>query len=177
MKRAKHNQFLAELLAEVKLAEKKIQKLEGKIAPAAARIKAALRAGNREKALQFAETYEDLKQELTLAQKYLEAAKARHAQGKRQVSDAKSLKSVVAITKAQEGLVKAMDTLGGAEDMLSKIEEEAAVSEAKLDIAIDDAEAKNPGVDFSKPVSNAQAQSPISGAEDILAEFENDLGV
>ena len=172
------NEALANLLAEVKLAEKRLAKAQEKLAPVADRIKAALRAGDRPAAEKLAMSYEQAKDEVTAAEDAVAQAKAAFEAGKKQSSatqaNIKTIRNAQALGNALGAINKSMDLTKDADDMARKLEEDAAMAEAKLDVLLDEAESKLPpelrGPSGPKPA--APPPPPPSTAEDILKEFE-----
>ena len=161
-------EYAANMLAEVKLQERKLAKLEETKGGVENAIRAALRANDRERAEKLALQLQQVKAEIAQKQGFVKDARVQFEQAKQKSKQLeagmKSAKQLDATLKAMEGINKSMDTLGGAEDMLRQIEEQVAVSEAKFEIAMDDAEvhARKAGVDRAPEVS----------AEALLAEFE-----
>lgn len=171
-------EFVANLLAEVKLAEKRLAKAQERQAPLAERIKAALRAGDRAAAEKLAVAYEQAKddvaraeQEVAAAKEAFEAGKKRGAQAER---DLRTLRTAQALGGALGAVNAAMDTAKAADDMLSKLSEDTAMAEARLHVLLDDAESKLPPELRAAPggAPAAPAPPPVSTAEDILKEFE-----
>jgi phage shock protein A len=170
------NEHVANLLAEVKLAEKKLARAQEKLAPVADRIKAALRAGDRPAAEKLALHYEQAKDEVGAAESAVAQAKEAYEAGKKQAGQTKA--TIKAIQQAQAlgtplgAMNAAFDKAKDADDMAKKLEEEAALAEAKLDLLLDEAEAKLPpelrGTGAPKP----PPPPPPNTAEDILKEFE-----
>jgi phage shock protein A len=160
-------EYAARMLAEVKLQERKLAKLEEVQGQRENAIRAALRASDRERAEKLAVEYERGKQEVAQKQTFLADARTQFEQAKRRSKDMargmKSAKTLDATVKAMEGINKSMDTLSGAEDMLRQIEEQVAFSEAKLEIATDEAAQK---------ADRVIDLAPEIAANDILAEFE-----
>jgi hypothetical protein len=164
---------LANLLAEVKLAEKQVEKAKAKLAPVEARIKQALIAGNRELAKKYALDLEEKKLELKRREQAVVLAKRNYAQGQEQASQQVSASTMRRMASTADAMSKMADSLGvlsSDDDMLRKLEEDAAVADARLDIALDEARANNPEIDL--PAPGPAAPPPISTAEDILKEFE-----
>lgn len=174
-------EFVANLLAEVKLAEKRLAKAQERLAPLAERIKTALRAGDRAAAEKLAVSYEQAKDDVTRAEQDVATAKATFEDGKKRGAqaerDQKTLRTAQALGGALGAVNKSMDTAKAADDMLAKLSEDTAMAEARLHVLLDDAESKLPpelrtpsGVPGGKPA--APAPPPVSTAEDILKEFE-----
>lgn len=172
------NEFKANLLAEVKLAEKKLAKAQEKLAPIADRIKAALRAGDRPAAEKLALAYEQAKDEVTSAESAVAHAKEGFEAGKKQAgqmqANVKTLKNAQVLGGALGAINKSMELAKDTDEMMRKLEEDAAMAEAKLDLLLDEADSKlppelrGPGA----PSKAAPPPPPINTAEDILKEFE-----
>jgi phage shock protein A len=171
-------EFVANLLAEVKLAEKRLAKAQERLAPLADRIKAALRAGDRATAEKLAVTFEQAKDDVTRAEQDVATAKTTFEEGKKRGAqaerDQKTLRTAQALGGALGAVNKAMDTAKAADDMLAKLSEDTAMAEARLHVLLDDAESKLPPELRSAPGGKPAAPPPppVSTAEDILKEFE-----
>ncbi|MBX3465584.1 MAG: hypothetical protein KF878_01630 [Planctomycetes bacterium] len=156
-------EFVANLLAEVKLAEKRLEKARERLAPQAERIKAALRAGDRAAAEKLALAYEQAKDDAARAEADVARAKEELDEGKRKASDAernaRTLRTAQALGGALGAFGEAMGTVDAAEDMLRRLEEEAALSEARADLALEAAGEPPPPPPPPRP-------------EDLLKEFE-----
>jgi len=169
---SKHDkkQILAKLLGEVKFAEKQVDKVKLKLAPAEARIKQALKAGNRELAKKYAFDYEEAKLELGRAEQKVLIAKKQYDQGKVQTRELEQAQAMGKLAKSMEAMANSMDVLTQDDDMVRKIEEKVAYSEAKLDIALESAREHHPEID--EPIATHDLPSSEPTAEDILKEFE-----
>lgn len=159
-------QALAELLAEVKLAEKKHAAAQERLEPLKANIKRALTAGDRPAAEKLALAYEQQKDEVARAEQQVAAARAAFESGKKTIAgveaNLKTAKQANALADPLKKMLGSMDVAAGADDMLRKLAEDAAVSEAKLEMLIEDADQKG-------------APPPVpSSPEDLLKEFEKD---
>lgn len=167
---------LADLLAEVKLAEKKLEKSQGQLPAIEARIKQALVAGKRELAKKYALEYEERKLEVKRCEQGVALAKQEYERGKARALEgpsAKSLQRMAQTAQAMNAMADSLGVLSSDDDMLRKLDEKSAVAEARLDLAIDDAAAKHPELhDASGPSSLEPPPPPLNTAEDILKEFE-----
>lgn len=169
-----------EMRAQVKLAEKDLKKAQDKEAAIANRIRDALRSGNRPEAEKWAHSLNEARQELDFSKQKLAHLKNLHAQATaadaKMAKDIKRVKSLEPIIKAQNAMADAVNLLngeaaiGGAQDMIRKIEEDAALTEAKMDIALDDA-----GLQSEISKHNEAAQK--LGAEDLLRQIELDMNI
>lgn len=166
------NQYLAQILGEAKLLEKKLEKATQQKKVVEDRIRTALKAGDRKTAEKFALELEQVKDEETRLQKGIATARAQYEEAKgkaKQVQqNVKSASTLAHTAKALEGLNKAMGLAKDTEDMVRKIAEEAAISEAKLEIAGEEAEshARRAGAEDVEAVKKLTA-------EQILREFED----
>lgn len=171
-------EYAANLLAEVKLAEKRLEKAKERFDPLAERIKAALRAGDRPAAEKMALAYEQAKDEVARAEKDVATAKEAFEAGKKRAAqaevNARTLKNAQVLGGALGALNDAMNTASAAEDMLKKLEEDAAMADARLEVLLQDAEDKLPPElrGPSGPAKAAPPPPPLNTAEDILKEFE-----
>lgn len=171
-------EYAANLLAEVKLAEKRLERARERFDPLAERIKTALRAGDRPAAEKMALAYEQAKDEVARAEKDVATAKEAFEAGKKRAAQAeqsaRTLKNAQALGGALGAMNAAMDTASAAEDMLKKLEEDAAMADARLEVLLQDAEDKLPPElrGPSGPSKSAPPPPPIHTAEDILKEFE-----
>lgn len=165
-------EILANLLAEVKLAERKLDRDEAKKGELEAAIKSALRSGDRARAEKLALDYERAKDEVERRKALIAKARAEYEATKGKVkqleSDMKSVQRAKPLADAMEKMNQAFEVAGGAEDVLRKIEEEVAYSEAKLEIANQDAEAHA----RKAGVFDAEPAPPTRSPDDILEEFE-----
>lgn len=169
--------YVVQLLTEVKLAEKKVAKARERLEPLAGRIKQALTAGDRPTAEKLALSYEQAKDEVARAEKELEAAKSAHEQGKKAAAGAsanlRSARTNAALADALGKVNSSLDTAKAGEDALRALEEASAMSDARLDLALEEADRlAGPDVAGSGPKRAAPPPPPPSGAEDILKEFE-----
>lgn len=169
------NEYLAQLLGEAKLLEKKLEKAQEQRRVMEDRIRTALKAGDRPGAEKLALELEHVKDEEARLQKGIATARAQYEEAKGKVKQvtqsAKTAQSLAQTAKALDGLNKAMGLTKDTEDMVRKLEEEAAISEAKLEIAGEEAErhAHRAGAD------DAEAMKKLS-AEQLLKEFEEGKG-
>lgn len=172
----RHKMVLADLLAEVKLAEKKLGKVKAKLPVGESRIKQALVAGKRELAKKYALEFEEIKLQVKRAEQHLAICKKQYEAGKVKAQEAptqKALGRMVQMSDAMNKMADSLDVANDAEDMVRKLEEDAAVADARLDIAVDSARMNNPEIDMPPPTSaTPEPLPPLNTAEDILKEFE-----
>jgi phage shock protein A len=158
------NEVLAQILTEVKLAERQLAKLQAQSAPMEESIKSALRAGDRPNAEKLALKYEQLKAQIGRIEKNVKDGRAQYdaarVKSKQIQSDVKSARGLNETTKALAGMAGSMEMLKEQDRMVQKLEEEAAMSEARLEVAMDDA---------------GHVDVPPQSPEDILRQMEQDL--
>ncbi|MCA8924316.1 MAG: hypothetical protein KDD82_21075 [Planctomycetes bacterium] len=157
--------MLANLLAEVKLADKKLAQLAERRGDTENSIRAALRASDRPAAEKLALALERIKDEQRRLENQRAQAQRAYEQGKVKIRDLKSnLKSAQAAKHTLDALnavIGAHGTLSAADDILAQIEQEVATNEARLEIAAEEAESLiEPEID------------PKLLAESVLLEFE-----
>lgn len=157
------NEAVANLLAEVKLAERRLEKAQERLAPLPDRIKAALRAQDRPAAERLARAYEDAKAEVGKHEAEVRQAKDAYTSGKQRMGDltraAKAAQGTNALLGSLQAFERANATVNAAEEMLKKLEEEAAMADARLEVALGD---------LPVPDEPPPPRSP----EDILKELE-----
>lgn len=151
---------LAALLAEVKLAERKVEKLEQQRGPQEEAIKSALRAGKRERAKELALRFEELKDQIEAAQRQVVRAKQAHALAKKQGKELGRALERKELSDALGAVADTLLTVGKDDDILAKLERENALQQARAEIALSDA-----GIEVEE-------EPPPSSPEDILKEFE-----
>jgi phage shock protein A len=182
MKKMNKNQQKVYLRTQVKIAEKKLKSSQEKEQLISNKIRVALRAGERAAAEKLAPLLNEAREDLDFAKKQLGMAKNFEAKAVQQVDaidrKIKQVEALKPLIKAKEGLANSLNKLSGdtaaagTDDMIRKIEEQAALNEARLDIAMEDAAVKNPGQ--SAEVEKMMEQS---AAEDILRQMELDMGI
>ncbi len=171
----RHMLALADLLAEVKLAEKKFDKIKAKLPVGESRIKQALVAGKRELAQKYAFEFEESKLQVKRAEQHLALCKKQYEAGKvkaREAPTQKALGRMVQVTDAMNKMADSLNMADDAEDMVRKLEENAAVADARLEIAVDNARINNPEIDMTLDSVTPEPLPPVNTAEDILKEFE-----
>ncbi|HBP23549.1 MAG TPA: hypothetical protein DEA08_37940 [Planctomycetes bacterium] len=151
---------LAALLTEVKLAERKVEKLEQQLGPREEAIKSALRAGERERAKELALSYEELKDELGRAEQQVVRAKQAHALAKKQGQELGRALERKELTDALGAVADTLLSVNKDDDILARLERENALQQARAEIALSDA-----GVEV-------EDEPPRASPEDILKEFE-----
>lgn len=165
------NEHLAQILGEAKLLEKKLDKETERRKVLEDRIRAALRAGDRPTAEKMALELERCRDEQARLERDIKTIREQYEQAKQRVKqvgqDVRSARSMAATAQALEGINKSMGVAKDTEDMLRKLEEEAAMAEARLDIAGQNAEeqARRSGA------ADEQVMKQLT-AEDILRELE-----
>lgn len=151
---------LASLLAEVKLTERKVEKLQQQLTPQEEAIKSALRAGNRERAKELALRFEELKDEVSRAEAQVARAKQAHALAKKQGQELGRALERKELSDALGAVADTLLAVNKDDDMLARLERENALQQARAEIALSDA-----GVELPE-------EAPPSSPEDILKEFE-----
>lgn len=164
MRSRKHQEQLVQLLGEVKFAEKQLEKLRERLPASEARIKQALLAGNRELAKERALEYEELKLKVREGEQKVALARRDYELGKQRSGELASAEAMAKLTAPLGTLADTASVLGGADDVLRKLEQEAALNEARLDMALEGQDAPLAAAELLPP--------PEQSAEDILREFE-----
>lgn len=177
------NENLAIMKAQVTLSQKTLNDLKTKEADLSAKIKAALGAGKRDIALNFATTLEEVRSELAAAQKQHEVANQAFTKAEsvkkhflrtiqQKVDAAKKALSGKRAAEWQAKVADAMQAFQVAgidathDDMVRKLDEEAAVSQAKLETALGNL----PDIDIEQEAQNIQAN-------ETLRQFELNMGL
>lgn len=164
MRSRKHQEQLVQLLGEVKFAEKQLEKLRERLPASEALIKKALLAGERERAKECALKYEELKAKVREGEQKVALAKRNYELGKQRSGELASAEAMAKLTAPLGAMADSMNVLGAADDMLRKLEEDAALNEARLDMALEEQDAS--------PEPLPPPDLPGQSAEDILREFE-----
>lgn len=179
------NEQIAMVKAQVTLTEKGLKKLEEKEQDLVAKIKAALKNDRRDVALPYAQGLEEVRREKAQQEQQLKVAQAAFEKAKK-VREAfmrsmeekiqESNKALGAKRQA-EWQAKVANTMenfapGGIDathdEMIEQIERDAALAEAKLDMALDSTNADQ--LDIEKEAKRMQAN-------DTLAKFEAEMGM
>lgn len=177
------NENLAMIQAQVVMSQKSVDSLQVKERDLAAKIKAALQANKRDIALNFATTLEEVRSELANAKKQLESVSA--ARDKADKVKKAFLLSIQQKTEAakkalsgkrqaewQAKVADAMESFKVAgidathDEMVRKLEEDAAVSAGKLDAAL----GNMPDIDIEQEAQTIQAN-------ETLRQFEAEMGL
>lgn len=165
------NEYLARILGEAKLLEKKLEKEAERRKALEDRIRVALKAGDRPAAEKMALELERAKDGCARLEREIKSTRDQYEQAKQRVKqvghDVRAAKTLGATAQALEGLNKAMGLAKDTEEMVRKLEEDAAVAEARLDIAGQNAEEHARRVE---PV-DSEAMKKLT-AEQILRELE-----
>ena len=206
------NENLAMIKAQVTLVEKELSKLNAKEAEFTSKIKAALQGGRRDIALNYATTLEEVRREkgqqerqLKLATESFEKAqkikRAFMLEKEKKIQEAKKALSNKRQSEWNDKVANAMSAFQVAgidqthDEMIDKIEREAAQSEAKLEMAMDNVAGESYDIEMDakklqanetlrqfelemgmrKDVS-APPEAAKSGAEKTIGEFERELG-
>lgn len=165
------------LRAEVKIAEKELARAEEGEKAATSRVKAALRAGDREKAARLAIELDEARDKLGFAKKKVEIARMLEKKGSAEAaSQARELeraKALQPLIKLQNSLASALNKArggGGTDDMIRKLEDDAALGEARFEMAMEDAGAAGARAEL-------EAASKDLAAEELLRQMELDMGI
>lgn len=179
------NENLAMVKAQVTLVEKDLTKLTQREDDLTAKIKAALKSGRRDIALNYATSLEEVRREKGAQERQLKAAQAAYdkaqkvrkafmLQMEQKIKESEKALSAKRQAQWQEKVANAMETfqVGGIDathdEMIDQIEREAAQAEAKLEMAMD-----NVGVDqydIEQDAKNLQAN-------ETLRQFELEMGM
>ncbi len=179
------NENLAMMKAQVTLTEKSYQGLLQKEKDLTAKIKAALKAEKRDIALNYATTLEEVRSELEVEKRHhdlaiqsFEKAKKVRATFLRQIegkiNEAKKALSNKRQAEWQAKVADAMETFKVAgvdsthDEMVDKLNQDAAVAEGKLEVALDSLEA----VDF-----DIEQEAKSMQANETLRQFEMEMGL
>lgn len=119
-------------------------------------IRDALRAGKRDVAKEHALRFEELKRQIEAAKQRVAAAKQAYEAGKRKTSELESAQQQAKLTAPLAAMADQAGVLTAADDMLRKLEQEAALDEARIKLAM----------------GELPPELPSSSPEDILKEFE-----
>lgn len=179
------NENLAMIKAQVTLAEKELSKLKEKDEQLTAKIKAALKQGRRDIALNYATTLEEIRRERSGQEKQYEMAKgafdkaqkvkrAFMLEKERKIQEAKKALNAKRQSEWNEKVANAMESFQVAgidqthDEMIDKIEREAAQKEAKLEMAMDNMAVEH--YDIEQEAANLQAN-------ETLRQFEMEMGL
>ena len=179
------NENMAMIKAQVTLVEKDLAKLNQKETDLTAKIKAALKNGRRDIALSYATTLEEIRREkgqqgrqLQVAQgAYEKAQKVRRAfmlEKERKIAEARKALSAKRQSEWQEKVADAMDTFQVAgidathDQMIEEIERQAAMADAKLEMAMDTVGTDQ--YDIERDATELQAN-------ETLRQFEMEMGL
>ncbi|MBZ0274473.1 PspA/IM30 family protein [bacterium] len=179
------NENIAMVKANVNLAQKQLAALSEKEGQLRARITAALQAGKRDLALNFATTFEQVQTDkaaseanLDLAKRSLEKAmrvrEAFQAERDRKIKEAMRAISLSRQAKWQEQVANTMQTFEVAgidqthDEMVRKIEETVAKAQAKMEMALE-----SPSIETFEIEKEAEKMQ----ANETLRQFEIELGL
>jgi len=177
------NENLAMMKAQVTLTERAAHELAQKENTLTAKIKAALKNSRRDIALNYATTLEEVRAELVVQKKQREMAENTFAKAKKmksaflhgiqkKITEAQRALSSKSQAEWQAKVADAMESFQVAgidsthNEMVEKIEQDAAVQSAKLEIAMD----KLDTFDIEEDARALQAN-------DTLRQFEMDMGL
>lgn len=177
------NENLAVMRAQVTLSAKTQMDLKAKEQELTNKIKAALASGKRDMALSFATTLEQTRSELKNAERQHElvqqafnkAEKVKQTFLSQIQTKVDAAKKALSNKRAAEWQGKVADAMAAFQvvgidathdDMIRKIEEEAAVSEGKLEVAL----GNMPDIDIEREAQSLQAN-------ETLRQFETEMGL
>lgn len=181
----KLNEHLAQVAGQKNLAERELKKISDQESDITAKIKAALKAGKRDVALTYAQELEQVRTNKTaqerqakmFAENYEKAQKMRKAflaEKERKIKEAQAALSASRRAQYAEQVADAMKSFQVAgidathDEMIRKIEERAAMSEAKLDMALDTHKADRMEI---------EAEAQKIQANEVLRQFEIEMGL
>lgn len=179
------NENLAMMKAQVTLTEKNLKGLQQQEADLTAKIKAALKVGKRDIALNFATTLEETRKELEVEKRHHELAeqsfeKARKVKAtflrtiETKINAAKKALSNKRQAEWQAKVADAMESFQVAgvdathDEMIEKMDQESAIAQSKLELALDSVNAV--AFDIEQEAQNIQAN-------ETLRQFELDMGL
>jgi len=179
------NRSIAMVRANQTLLEKEVYRLKNQEKDLTAKVKAALQAGRRDIALNFATTLEQVKRDMVQAEGQLEVAQKSYdkmlkvKQAFLREKDRKSKEALSAIQAKkraawQSKVADAMEsfTVAGIDathdEMVRRVEEEAAQKEARLEMALDNVDSAS----FQIEEEAAKLQGNA-----ILQQFELEMGL
>lgn len=179
------NESIAMIKANVSLLETRQKERQQKIEEHKARIKAALQAGRRDVALNFATTLEQLNQDLVnddsqlkvSREAYERALKVKEAfllEKKRKIEEVQRAVTKHKQTEWQKKVADAMATfeVGGIDqthdEMIERINQQAALNQARMEMALDNIDIK--GIEIEKEAQKIQAN-------ELLKQFELEMGL
>lgn len=179
------NENLAMIKAQVTLVEKELAKLKTKENELTAKIKAALKNNRRDIALTYATTLEEVRREKVQQEGQLKVAQAAYEKAQkvkrafmlekeRKIQEAKKALSAKRQAQWNNKVADAMESFQVAgidqthDEMIEKIERDAARAEAKLEMAMDGV-----GTDMIDIEEDAKALQ----ANETLRQFELEMGL
>jgi phage shock protein A len=179
------NENLAMIKAQATLVEKDLQKLRQREEELTAKIKAALKNNRRDIALNYATTLEEVRREITQQERQLVHAKAASEKAQkvkrafmvekeRKIQEAKKALSAKRQSEWNQKVANAMSSFQVAgidqthDEMIDKIERDAAQAEAKLEMAMDNVATDH--YDIEQDARQLQAN-------ETLRQFELEMGV
>ncbi|HVY61310.1 MAG TPA: PspA/IM30 family protein, partial [Planctomycetota bacterium] len=196
----KMNESIAMIRANQTLLENEIGKLNQQEKELSAKIQAALKAGRRDIALTYANQFEQVKKDKANSEAQLEAAKGAYEkamQVKRAFIQDKERKkqaamNALAANKRAQWQAKVADAMekfqvGGIDathdEMVRKLEEKAAVSQAKLDMALDKVDAEGykieqeaQAIESNETLRQFELQMGLVKPDELTAPAEKSLG-
>jgi phage shock protein A len=181
----KLNEHLAQVAGQKNLAERELQKIQDQETDITSKIKAALKAGKRDIALTYATELQQVQANKAAQEKQVKQftegwdnakkqQRAFMAEKARKIKEAQAALSAARRAQYAEQVADAMKSFQVAgidathEEMIRKIEERAAVSEAKLEMALDSKKADRLEI---------EAEAQKLQANEVLRQFEIEMGL
>lgn len=167
------------LRTQVKMAEKELERATQAEANLANKVRAALTAGDRALAEKMARELNMARDALTFARKRMTIAQELERKGRAELGvldqELERARRLEGLNKAQAGLVASLEKVQarGADDMVQKLEEEAALKEARLELAMEE---RSGGVD-PNVLAEFEKRKEDASAKDILRQLELDMGI
>lgn len=179
------NENLAMIKAQVTLVEKELHKLTEKDSELTAKIKAALKGNRRDIALNYATTLEEVRREKGVQERQFKVAseafekaqkmkRAFMLEKEKKIQEAKKALGAKRQAEWNDKVANAMSSFQVAgidqthSEMVDKIEREAATSEAKLEMAMDNLQGEH--YDIEQDARKLQAN-------ETLRQFEMEMGM
>lgn len=179
------NQNIAMIRASLTLLEKEKARLEGQERDLSSKIKASLKTNRRDLALNFATTLEQVRADLVSTDGQLKVAKEAYDKGQTiktqymRTIERKSKEAMSAIQSRQRAewqgkIADAMDSFKVAgidathDEMLRKVEAEAATKEAQMHVALDN---------MDHQAFEVEREAQKLEANDTLRQFEMEMGL
>jgi phage shock protein A len=196
----KMNESIAMIRANQTLLEKELTQLNAQEKELSAKIQAALKVGRRDIALTYANQFEQVKKSKAASESQLEAAKGAYEKAMQvrnafiQEKDRKKQQAINALNAAkraqwQAKVADAMEKFSVTgidathDEMVRRLDEKAAVSEAKLAMALDKVdtasvkiEEEARAIESNETLRQFELQMGLVKPDDLVAPAEKNLG-